>query len=87
METSNRLSHPDRLEIFGNDWDDRDDPDDHMETRLNVVHYPKILWSVRTEFCQSIDQSPCPQSIFRTNWPVTEKGNFPNNEVSPLLHK
>ena len=34
METSNRLSRPDRLEIFGNDWDDRDDPDDHMETRL-----------------------------------------------------
>ena len=30
METSNRLSRP---EIFGNDWDDRDDPDDHMETR------------------------------------------------------
>ena len=35
METSNRLSRPDRLEIFGNDWDDRDDPGDHMETRLN----------------------------------------------------
>ena len=34
METSNRLSRPDRLEIFGNDWDDRDDPEDHMETRL-----------------------------------------------------
>ena len=31
METSNRLSRPDRLEIFGKDWDD---PDDHMETRL-----------------------------------------------------
>ena len=29
METSNRLSRPYRLEIFGNDWDD---PDDHMET-------------------------------------------------------
>ena len=35
METSNRFSRPDRLEIFGNDWDVRDDPDDHMETRLN----------------------------------------------------
>ena len=34
METSNCLSRPDRLKIFGNDWDDRDDPDDHMETRL-----------------------------------------------------
>ena len=37
METSSRLSRPDRLEIFGNDWDDRDDPDDpddHMDTRL-----------------------------------------------------
>ena len=32
METNNRLSRPDRLEIFGNDWDD---PDDHLETRLN----------------------------------------------------
>ena len=38
METSNRLSHADRLEIFifGNDRDDRDDPDDHMETRLKA---------------------------------------------------
>ena len=26
METSNRLSRPDRLEIFGNHWEDRDDP-------------------------------------------------------------
>ena len=34
METSNRLSRPDRLEIFGNDWDDRDD---HMETRLQFA--------------------------------------------------
>ena len=32
METTNRPSRPDRLEI--NDWGDRDDPDDHMETRL-----------------------------------------------------
>ena len=32
METSNGLSRPDRLEIFGNDWDD---PGDHMDTRLN----------------------------------------------------
>ena len=31
METSNRPSRPDRLEIFGNDWED---PDNHMETRL-----------------------------------------------------
>ena len=36
METSNRLSRPDRLEIFGNDWDDPDDPDDHMETRIKL---------------------------------------------------
>ena len=34
MEISNRLSRPNRHAIFGNDWDDRDDPDDHMETRL-----------------------------------------------------
>ena len=34
METSNRLSRSDRLEIFGNDWDDRDD---HMETRLIMI--------------------------------------------------
>ena len=25
---------PDRLNIFWDDWDDRNDPDDHMETRL-----------------------------------------------------
>ena len=31
METSNRLSLPDRLAIFGNDWNDLDN---HMETRL-----------------------------------------------------
>ena len=31
METTNR---PDRLEIFSHDWGDRDDRDDHMETRL-----------------------------------------------------
>ena len=37
METSNRLSRPDRLEIFGNDRDDRDDPDNHMETRLKAI--------------------------------------------------
>ena len=30
----NRLSRTNRLNIF---WDDRDDPDDHMETRLNYV--------------------------------------------------
>ena len=35
METTNRPSRPDRLEIFWKDWGDRDDPDDHMETRLN----------------------------------------------------
>ena len=34
IETTNRPSRPDRLEIFWNDWGDRDDPDDHMETRL-----------------------------------------------------
>ena len=33
METSDRTNRPDRLEIFSNDWDD---PDDHVETRLNV---------------------------------------------------
>ena len=37
METTNRPSRPDRLEIFWNDWGDRDDPDDHMKTRLKVV--------------------------------------------------
>ena len=31
VETTNRPSHPDRLEIVCHDWDDRDD---HMETRL-----------------------------------------------------
>ena len=34
MEARNRLSRPNRLNIFWDDWDDRDDPDDHMETRL-----------------------------------------------------
>ena len=34
METSNCLSRPDCLEILGNDWDDGDDSNDHMETRL-----------------------------------------------------
>ena len=34
METTNRPSRPDRLEIFWNDWGDRDDPDDHMETGI-----------------------------------------------------
>ena len=34
METSNRLSRPNRLNIFWDGWDDRGDPDDHMETRL-----------------------------------------------------
>ena len=37
METINRLSRSDRLEIFGNDWDDRDDPDDHMERRITDI--------------------------------------------------
>ena len=32
IKTTNRLSPPDRLKIFWNDWSDRDD---HMETRLN----------------------------------------------------
>ena len=36
-ETTNRPSRPDRLEIFWNDWGDRNDPDDHMETRLYSV--------------------------------------------------
>ena len=34
METSNRLSCPNLLNIFWDDWDNGDDPDDHMETRL-----------------------------------------------------
>ena len=35
METSDRPNRPDRLEMFSNDWGaDRDDPKDHMETRL-----------------------------------------------------
>ena len=38
METTNHPSRPDRLEIFWNDWGDRDDPDDHMETRLNEFY-------------------------------------------------
>ena len=38
IKTSNRLSPLDRLEIFWNDWGDRDDPDDHMETRLNEFY-------------------------------------------------
>ena len=33
-EITNRLSSPDRLEIFWNDRGGGDDPDDHMETRL-----------------------------------------------------
>ena len=52
METSNRLSRPDRLEIFGNDWDDRDDPDDHMETRLKNVYDDSLLVSIQTMSCQ-----------------------------------
>ena len=36
MKTSERTNRPDRLEFFSNDWGDRDDPDDHMETKLNV---------------------------------------------------
>ena len=38
METSNRLSCPNRLIIF---WDDWDDPDDHMETRVNN----ELVWT------------------------------------------
>ena len=34
METTNRPSHLDRLEIFCNDWNDRNDPGDHIETKL-----------------------------------------------------
>ena len=36
METTSHLSRPYRLEIFWNDWGERDDPDDHMETRLKL---------------------------------------------------
>ena len=43
METTNRPSRPDRLEIFWNDWGDRDDPDDHMETRLKGFRNVNIL--------------------------------------------
>ena len=38
METTNRPSRPDRLEILWNGWGDRYDPDDHMETRLKQIH-------------------------------------------------
>ena len=40
METSNRLSHPDRLEIFGKYWDDPDD----METRLKWAPQVQHAW-------------------------------------------
>ena len=34
MDTTNRLSRPDRLQLFGNDWGDWGGRYDHMETRL-----------------------------------------------------
>ena len=34
METTNRPSRPDHLEIFLIDWGDQEDPDDHMEIRF-----------------------------------------------------
>ena len=37
MEITNHPSRPDHLEIFWNDWGDRDDLDDHMETRLKEM--------------------------------------------------
>ena len=36
-------SRPDRLEIFWNDWGDRDDPDHHMENRLYTSFKGLIL--------------------------------------------
>ena len=48
METTNRPSRPDRLEIFWNDWGDRDDPDDHMETRLKGFEVIDIF------FCKNV---------------------------------
>ena len=44
METTNRPSRPDRLEIFWNDWGDPDDPDDHMETRLYKLMHVSIQY-------------------------------------------
>jgi len=44
METNNRLSRPDRLNIFWDDWDDPDDPDDHMETRLKIKIRKRTLF-------------------------------------------
>ena len=38
METTNRPSRPDRLKYFETPGGDRDDPDDHMETRLYDAH-------------------------------------------------
>ena len=52
-QLTNRPSRPDRLEIFSNDWGDRDDPDDRMETRLskkNVCLRSHFHWSIVTDY-------------------------------------
>ena len=48
METTNRPSCPDHVEIFLNDWGDRDD---HMETRLNIYlpsNNPSLRWLLQS---------------------------------------
>ena len=55
METSDR---PNRLAILSNDWGDRDDPDDHVETRLlltpmvvDTIHMTPKTSSVWSSMC------------------------------------
>ena len=65
MEISNRLSHPNRLEIFRNGLDDRDDPEDHMETRLTSVHKkPNSTETILLNFDTSLLLTSSPTTSF-----------------------
>ena len=68
MEISNRLSHPNRLEIFRNGLDNRDDLEDHMETRLTSVHKkPNSTETILLNFDTSLLLTNSPTTSFNPN--------------------
>ena len=58
METTDHPSHPDRLKFFWNDWDDPDNLNDHMETRLKKSHLSGAI-SLHSSDIQCITFTKC----------------------------
>ena len=85
METSNRLSRPNRLNTFWDDWDDRDYPDDHMETRLYSTYNYRVKascihWILPTSVI--LVGKPSYNTIITFHWLVAFESSYTDPKMS-----